>query len=152
MSLIRNITCIESRAAGRNINQGLSCVQQLQLPSRLQASGMGGIKRPTFLDRQTSEEKRELILCLTAFAFAFTLDRPTEIRENPSVHPGGNRFRQIKEEEEGKEEKEKALGWVPRIGPLQTNTHVNSCLLFFTFWSSLSMFGKVFFIPELIIT
>ena len=36
------------------------------------------IKRPTFLDRQTSEEERELILCLTAFAFAFTLDRPTD--------------------------------------------------------------------------
>ena len=62
-------------------------------------------------------------------------DRPTaEIRENPSVHPGGNRFRQIKEGEEEKEEE--ALGWVPRIGPLQTNTHVNSCVLFFTFWSS----------------
>ena len=69
-----------SRAAGRNTNQGLSCVQQLHSTS-------GKHQTPHF---SRSTDERELILCLTAFAFAFTLFAPrtTDSRnQGESVRP-----------------------------------------------------------------
>ena len=69
-----------------------------------------------------STDSRELILCLTAFAFANALaDRPTDRTPKSGssrIRPGGNRFRQIKEEEEEEEGSIGNSAWVPRIGPL----------------------------------
>ena len=88
---------------------------------------------------RSTDERGEARIDFVSHGVRFRIhSRPTDRNQGESVRPsrrkpfsankGGRRRRRRGEEE--------ALGWVPRIGPLQTNTHVNSCVLFFTFWSS----------------